>query len=83
MIEQLTEEEQEVLCMVTYPNKQIALFLGTTRHVVKHILTEIYRKLLIREGRKKGARIRALNVALTNNFIELNDVWRGDARWNN
>ena len=77
---ELTPRQREMLCLLTLPNKQIAVTLGITTGGVKNRLTGLYRALLGPDpNRRKGARIRALTKALVLGLVEMDDIV--DGKW--
>lgn len=67
----LTPRQLEILPLLTYPSRQIALRLGIEHKTVKNHLTAIYRQVLgSRQERGEGMdRVRALTAALRMGII--------------
>lgn len=69
-----------MLCLLTLPNKQIAVVLGITTGGVKKHLTRLYDDLLGPDpNRCKGARIKALVKALVLGLVKMDDIV--DGKW--
>ena len=66
----LTDRQKQLLCLTTYPSKQIAPILGITTQAVRHRLSRIYDALNL----PIRTRTAALIAALQQDLIGLDDI---------
>ena len=73
----LTKRERQVLLLLTWPNKDIALMLGLKPKTVRNYVTRLGIKLLAYRESSKCTRIRLLLAALHSRYIRLNEISPG------
>lgn len=77
----LTERELEILRLVAWSNKEIALLLCVRPKTVKNMLTSINRKVLSSNVTAKHTRVPLLLTALRSGILHLDDVSLGPIRF--